>query len=69
MTWRGVAPIVHLLDRVYETGVRLSPRAVPSHCRPSRTLSIAPEMEPRDPSRTRVDYFLRAALARLRKRG
>ncbi len=27
MTWRGVAPIVHLLDRVYETGVRLPPRA------------------------------------------
>jgi len=27
MTWRGVAPIVHLLDRVYETGVRLSRRA------------------------------------------
>jgi hypothetical protein len=26
MTWRGVAPIVHLLDRVYPTGVRLSPR-------------------------------------------
>ena len=26
MTWRGVAPIVHLLDPVYETGVRLSPR-------------------------------------------
>ncbi len=26
MTWRGAAPIVHLLDRVYETGVRLSPR-------------------------------------------
>ncbi len=25
MTWRGVAPLVHLLDRVYETGVRLSP--------------------------------------------
>jgi hypothetical protein len=24
MTWRGVAPIVHLLDRVYETGIRLS---------------------------------------------
>lgn len=24
MTWRGVTPIVHLLDRVYETGVRLS---------------------------------------------
>ena len=23
MTWCGVAPIVHLLDRVYETGVRL----------------------------------------------
>ena len=26
MTWRGVAPIVHLMDRVYETGVRLLPR-------------------------------------------
>lgn len=26
MTWRGVAPLVHLLDRVYETGVRLTPR-------------------------------------------
>lgn len=26
MTWRGVAPIVQLLDRVYETGVRISPR-------------------------------------------
>jgi hypothetical protein len=26
MTWRGVAPIVHLLDRVYESGVCLSPR-------------------------------------------
>jgi hypothetical protein len=25
MTWRGVGPLVHLLDRVYETGVRLSP--------------------------------------------
>ncbi len=27
MTWRGVTPIVHLLDRTYDTGVRLSPRA------------------------------------------
>ena len=26
MTWRGVTPLVHLLDRVYETGVRLTPR-------------------------------------------
>lgn len=26
MTWRGVAPIVHLLDRTYETGVRIIPR-------------------------------------------
>lgn len=26
MTWRGVAPIVHLLDRFYATGVRLSSR-------------------------------------------
>jgi hypothetical protein len=27
MTWRGVAPIVRLLDRVYETGVRLTTSA------------------------------------------
>jgi Rhodopirellula transposase DDE domain len=27
MTWRGVAPIVHLLDQVYETGVRLTSSA------------------------------------------
>ena len=26
MTWRGVAPVVHLLDRIYETGVRIAPR-------------------------------------------
>jgi hypothetical protein len=26
MTWRGIAPLVHLLDHVYETGVRLTPR-------------------------------------------
>ena len=26
MTWRGIPPIVHLLDRTYETGVRLTPR-------------------------------------------
>ena len=26
MTWRGVAPLVHLLDRVHETGIRLTPR-------------------------------------------
>lgn len=27
MTWHGIAPIVHLLDRVYETGVRLTKSA------------------------------------------
>jgi hypothetical protein len=26
MTWRGLAPIVHFLDRVYPTGVRLTPK-------------------------------------------
>jgi hypothetical protein len=26
MTWRGVSPLVHLLDRIYETGVRLKPQ-------------------------------------------
>ena len=26
MTWHGVAPLVHLSDRVYETGARLPPR-------------------------------------------
>ena len=24
MTWRGVAPLLHLLDRTYDTGVRLT---------------------------------------------
>jgi len=27
MTWRGVSPMVHLLDRVYETGARLTKSA------------------------------------------
>lgn len=27
MTWHGVAPLVHLLDRVYDTGVRLTKSA------------------------------------------
>lgn len=27
MTWRGVSPLVHLLDRAYETGVRLTKAA------------------------------------------
>ena len=27
MTWHGIAPLVHLLDRVYETGVRLTQSA------------------------------------------
>jgi Rhodopirellula transposase DDE domain len=27
MTWRGVRPIVHLLDNAYRTGVRLTPKA------------------------------------------
>jgi transposase len=27
MTWRGVRPIVHFLDRVYETGIRLTKSA------------------------------------------
>jgi transposase len=26
MTWRGVTPFVHLLDRLYETGIRITPR-------------------------------------------
>ncbi len=35
---------------------------LPTHRRPSRTLQITSEMEPRNPPRTKVDYFLRAAL-------
>ena len=27
MTWRGVAPVVHLLDRICETGVRIAPES------------------------------------------
>ena len=41
MTWRGVVPIVHLLDRVYETGVRLAPRAFrPIAARLERSASL-----------------------------
>jgi hypothetical protein len=41
MTWRGVAPIVHLMDRVYETGVRLLPRDFrPIAARLERSLSL-----------------------------
>jgi hypothetical protein len=41
MTWRGVAPIVHLIDRVYETGVRLLPRDFrPIAARLERSLSL-----------------------------
>ncbi len=41
MTWRGVAPIVHLLDRVYPTGVRLLPRVFrPIAARLERSTSL-----------------------------
>ena len=41
MTWRGVAPLVHLLDRVYETGVRLTPRLFrPIAARLQRSLTL-----------------------------
>jgi transposase len=41
MTWRGIAPIVHLLNRVYETGVRLSPREFrPIAARLTRSVSL-----------------------------
>ena len=41
MTWRGVAPIVHLLDRVYEIGVCVLPRIfrpIAEHLEPSASL-------------------------------
>jgi len=41
MTWRGVSPIVHLLDRVYETGIRLTKSAFrPFADRLERSLTI-----------------------------
>jgi hypothetical protein len=41
MTWRGVTPIVHLLDGVYETGVRLLPRVFrPIAARLERSTSL-----------------------------
>ena len=41
MTWRGVTPFVHLLDRVYETGVRLTPRLFrPIAARLQRSVSL-----------------------------
>ena len=46
MAWRGVAPIVHLMDRVYETGVRILPRDFrPIAARLERS-TTPPEMEP-----------------------
>lgn len=41
MTWCGVAPIVHLLDRIYETGVKLTKAAfqpIASRLKRSQTL-------------------------------
>ncbi len=62
MTWRGVAPIVHLLDRVYETGVRLTKAAFrPIAARLERSEHAA-QMEPRDQPKTRVDFQSRPAL-------
>ena len=41
MTWRGVAPTVCLLDRVYQTGVRLSSRLFrPIAARLERSVSL-----------------------------
>lgn len=41
MTWRGVAPLIHLLDCVYETGVRLTPRLFrPIAARLQRSLTL-----------------------------
>lgn len=41
MTWRGVAPLVHLLDHHYETGVRLTPRLFrPIAARLKRSLTL-----------------------------
>ena len=41
MTWHGVQPIVHLLDRVYETGVRLTRSAFrPIATRLERSLTL-----------------------------
>jgi Rhodopirellula transposase DDE domain len=52
MTWPGVAPIVHLLDRAYDTGVRLLPgvfrpiaaRLERSTSLPKWSLIISPEL-------------------------
>jgi hypothetical protein len=41
MTWRGVSPIVHLMEGVYETGVRLLPREFrPIAARLERSISL-----------------------------
>ena len=61
MTWRGVAPIVHLLDRVYETGICLLPRVFRPIAKRLERSVIPPEMEPHHQSQIPVEYFLRAA--------
>ena len=41
MTWRGLAPIVHFLDRVYLTGVRIKPKLFrPIAARLERSLTL-----------------------------
>ena len=50
MTWRGLAPLIHLLDRTYDTGVRLTKRLfrpiakrlLRSHALPKWSLTIQP---------------------------
>ena len=51
MTWRGVAPLIQLLDRTYDTGVRLTKqlfrpiaeRLLRSHSLPKWSLTIQPQ--------------------------
>ena len=41
MTWRGIRPLVHLLDRIYETGVKLTkPEFRPIANRLERSLTL-----------------------------
>ena len=62
MTWRGVAPTVCLLDRVYQTGRPSLIPPLPSHRRPPRTFRFASEVEPLNPTYVWADYFLRVTL-------
>jgi len=61
MTWRAVAPIVHLLAPRLRNGRPPHTTRIPAHRRPAQTIHTPAEMEPPDRTSKRVAYFKRPA--------